>query len=174
MAENNYLISQSGVALRLMTEEDTDKIIKWRNSKSVMDKFIVKTPLTREIHQNWIETKIKTGLARQFIVCLLEDNTEIGSVYFRDIDNEKHTAEYGVFISEEYTGKGYGTIALKLMKDIARNDMGFKTLTARIVDGNIPSVRAFEKNGFVYDERTESFMDNGVNKKVIFMKCNLD
>lgn len=173
MTDNKYIISQNGVGLRLMTEADTDKIIGWRNSKSVMDRFIVKTPLTREIHHNWIETKIKTGMARQFIVCLSDNDTEIGSVYFRDIDNEKHTAEYGVFISEEYTGKGYGTVALKLMKDIARDDMGIKTLTARIVEGNIPSIRAFEKNGFIYDERTESFSDNGTDKKVVFMKCNL-
>ena len=61
MTDNKYIISQNGVGLRLMTEADTDKIIGWRNSKSVMDRFIVKTPLTREIHHNWIETKIKTG-----------------------------------------------------------------------------------------------------------------
>ena len=97
----NQLISGSKVFLRLMTIEDTDLIIKWRNSERVYKNFIYQKPFTREGHLQWIHTMIDTGEAIQFIICEKETNRPIGSVYFRDIDDMNHKAEYGIFIGDD-------------------------------------------------------------------------
>ena len=44
------------VYIRPITEEDTDLIIKWRNSDAVRPYFIYQKPFTREGHLNWLKT----------------------------------------------------------------------------------------------------------------------
>ena len=74
-----------GVYLRLMTEEDTDRIVAWRNSEAVRKNFIYRKLFTRESHENWIRTKVKTGEVVQMIICDISTDTPLGSVYIRDI-----------------------------------------------------------------------------------------
>ena len=87
------------VSIRKITRKDTKKIIKWRNSKAVMNVFIDRNPLTKEQHYNWLETKVKTGEVVQFIIS--DDEKDIGSVYFRDINNNHKKAEIGIFIGDD-------------------------------------------------------------------------
>ena len=49
------------VRIRKITEQDTDNIIKWRNSPDVNINFIYRRPLTREDHLNWLHKKVETG-----------------------------------------------------------------------------------------------------------------
>ena len=102
---------QELVRLRLMTAGDTAKIVAWRNRDFVRNNFIYQELFTEEGHLCWIREQVEPGYVVQFIICLA-DGREIGSVYFRDIDREKGTAEYGIFIGEEDAlGCGYGTAA---------------------------------------------------------------
>ena len=174
MASDRYVIKKDNIGLRPITEGDTDNIIRWRNSREVMDNFIDRTPLTREVHLNWLENKVKTGKVAQYIICILEDNkeTEIGSTYFRDIDHEKHEAEFGIFISHEYTGKGYGTKVLDLMKQTGFNTMNFEKISLRVLKDNIPAIRSYEKNGFTVTGDEEYFYVGDEKKTVMFMECS--
>ena len=111
-----YIDETAGIYLRLMTYEDTDLIVKWRNTDSVRKNFIYQALFTRESHENWIRTKVETGQVVQMVICEIEGDRPIGSVYIRDIDHDHHKAEYGIFIGEEVArGKGYGSAAAKLM-----------------------------------------------------------
>lgn len=72
--------------------------------------FLRRELLTKEIHNNWLNKMIETNKAKQFIIYVKEDNRPIGSIFLKDIDLEKQTAEYGNFIGEEdCLGKGYGS-----------------------------------------------------------------
>ena len=105
----HFLIKGTKVALRLMTEDDTDLIVKWRNNERVRNNFIYREMFTADIHKNWIENHVKPGDVCQMVICdLSEENRPVGSVYYRDIDNVKKEAEYGIFIGEDDAlGKGY-------------------------------------------------------------------
>ena len=158
------------VYLREITTSDTDDIIRWRNSENVVKNFIYRKPVTRKDHLNWLKTKVKTGQVRQFILCLNDTGNGIGSIYFRDIDNEKHTCEFGIFIGEEgATGKGYGYEGQKLAMDTAFGEMGMKEVELRVLEGNIPAIRNYEKCGFTVVPGHEEFTEAG--EKVIFMKA---
>lgn len=147
-------IELGAVYLRPITLEDTDLIVKWRNSDRVRRNFIYQKPFTREGHLAWMREKVAVGQVVQFILCQTEDDLPVGSVYFRDIDRDNRRAEYGIFIGEEAAaGKGYGTAAAKGAVAYARDVLGLHKLMLRVFADNIAAVRSYEKAGFVQEGR---------------------
>ncbi len=160
------------IILRRMNSDDTDNIIRWRNSDIVMNHFIIRTPLTRPVHENWIKTKIETGQVEQFIITIKDSGKEIGSIYFKDIDHALKTAEFGIFIGEESElGKGYGYEAQKLALDYAFNEMNMETIILRVLSDNAAAINNYKKCGFIKMD-DKSFVANieGQEHEVIFMK----
>lgn len=137
------------IYLRLMTRDDTENIIKWRNNDVVRSQFIYQKLFTKESHEKWIETMIDTGKVVQMVIMLVEGDRPIGSVYIRDIDKEHKKGEYGVFIGEEdCLGKGYGTEAAELMTEYAFEYIGLHKLMLRVYADNERAIRSYEKAGF--------------------------
>ena len=94
---DRYVDEGAGIFLRPMTHDDTELIIRWRNSEAVRRNFIYQKPFTREGHENWIRTMIDTKKAVQLMICEIASGRAVGSVYIRDIDREHNKAEYGIF-----------------------------------------------------------------------------
>lgn len=138
------------VYLRPITRDDTERIVRWRNSDRVRKNFIFQKPFTVQGHIEWMETKVASGEVVQFILCETEGDRPVGSVYFRDIDPQNNRAEYGIFIGEEdAAGKGYGTLAAKGAVGYAGNTMRLHKLMLRVFADNAAAVRSYEKAGFV-------------------------
>lgn len=168
--KKSLVIEGQDIYLRLMNEEDTDNIIKWRNSEFVRRNFIYQKPFTREGHENWVRTMIDTGKVIQFIICTKEARP-IGSVYLRDIDRTHNKAEYGIFIGEkDALGQGYGTQAARLMIDYAFEQLKLHKLMLRVLAENQQARRSYEKAGFVQEAylKDEVFLE-GEYKDVIYM-----
>lgn len=147
---DKYVDEGAGIFLRPMTYEDTDLIIKWRNSQAVRRNFIYRRPFTREGHENWIRTMIDTGRAVQMMICCISSGRPVGSVYIRDIDREHNKAEYGIFIGEpQARGKGVGTAAAGLMLRYCFQEERLHRVYLRALAGNDRAVRSYEKAGFV-------------------------
>ena len=89
------------VVLFPLREEDAPLIIRWRNTKRVRDHFIYRKPFTLQSQEAWFKDEIGSGRVLQFLMVEKASKKPIGSVYFRDIDPENRTAEYGIFIGEE-------------------------------------------------------------------------
>lgn len=138
------------IYLRPMTDEDTEDIIRWRNSDAVRTKFIYQAPFTRQSHEKWVETMVRTGKVVQMIICEKNGDKKIGSVYIRDIDTVHRKGEYGIFIGEaEARGKGYGTAAALLMKRHAFSKLHLHRLFLRVFADNARAIASYEKAGFV-------------------------
>lgn len=138
------------VCLRLMTEEDTDLIVSWRNKDFVRERFIYQELFTHEGHLHWMETQIKTGHVVQMIICLIQDGSAVGSVYFRDIDREHRKAEYGIFIGEETAlGKGLGTETAILALDYAFHELSLHRVMLRVLSDNARARKSYAHAGFV-------------------------
>lgn len=145
-----YRDEAAGIYLRLMSREDTDAIVAWRNSDGVRKNFIYQTLFTRESHENWIRTMVETGKVVQMIICELGTDRPLGSVYIRDIDRQHRKAEYGIFIGEETArGRGVGTAAAKLMLRYCFEEEGLHRVYLRAFADNVQAVRSYEKAGFV-------------------------
>ena len=140
------------ITIRKITEADTDNILKWRNSKHVMDVFIDRNLLTKEIHTNWLNNYVKTGKVAQYIIHDEDDDKDVGSVYLKDIDYKNKKAEFGIFIGDENSiGKGIGVQAAKQLLDIGFNELGLNKIFARILQYNQASYKMFMKLGFKQD-----------------------
>lgn len=166
-----YRDEQAGIYLRLMTYEDTEKIVEWRNSDSVRKRFIYQGLFTKESHENWIRTMVETGKVVQMIICEIGTDRAVSSVYVRDIDNIHHKAEYGIFIGEkEARGKGYGTAAAKLMVRYCFEELRLHRLFLRVYAENERAIRSYEKAGFVKEAhlREDVYID-GEYKDIVLM-----
>ena len=83
-------------------DKDTDNIIKWRNQPFVRNMFLQKEILTKEIHENWMRTMVKTKKVEQFIIYLKENDKAIGTVFLKNIDNNIFNGDIGYIKSIEY------------------------------------------------------------------------
>jgi RimJ/RimL family protein N-acetyltransferase len=161
------------VHLRPMTPSDTPKIVAWRNQDFVQKNFIYQEPFTEEGHLAWIKNQVEPGHVVQFIICL-DDGREIGSVYFRDIDREKKTAEYGIFIGEEAAiGCGYGTQTAKLALAYAFGAMEMDRIFLRFLSENTGARISYEHAGFrLIPDRQETVQLRQGACQVLFMEID--
>lgn len=163
-------MSAEKVYMRPITAADTAKVVEWRNKEFVRKNFIYQKPFTEEGHMTWLREQVEPGHVAQFIICVAD--REIGSVYLRDIDREKETAEYGVFIGEEEAlGRGYGTAAARLMLEYGFETLGLKKIFLRFVEGNAGARKSYEKAGFqmIEDKRERVKLEQG-ERTVFFME----
>lgn len=160
------------IILRPITKKDTKKIVEWRNNDRVFQNFIFSEKFTEDMHNHWMDTKVKSGEVVQFIICVRETNKEIGSVYFRDIDYKKGVAEYGIFIGDDAeTGKGYGKEAAKLALEYAFNVLDLKMIFLRVFADNVSAVSSYKAAGFVETEYRKSAVEkDGKLRDLIFME----
>lgn len=145
-----YKDESAGIFLRLMTYEDTEDIVRWRNSDAVRRNFIYQALFTKESHENWIRTKVETGDVVQMIICDLATGKGLGSVYIRDIDRHHNKAEYGIFIGEaDARGRGVGSATARLMLQYCFEEEGLHRVYLRAFATNEQAIRSYEKAGFV-------------------------
>lgn len=160
------------VYLRPIKITDTDRIVAWRNQDFVRKNFIHQELFTKEGHLSWIRTQVEPGNVVQFIICLQSDR-EIGSVYFRDIDRESGTAEYGIFIGEEDAmGCGYGTAAAKEALAYGFTKLHLHKIFLRFLADNIVAQKSYENAGFRMSNRVDTVTTLQGEREVRFMEID--
>ena len=169
--KGTYRDEAAGIYLRPMTLDDTDRIVAWRNSDAVRKNFIYQALFTRESHENWVHTQVETGKVVQTIICELETDKPLGSVYIRDIDRQHNKAEYGIFIGEPAArGRGIGTAAAKLMLRYCFEEEKLHRIYLRALSGNEQAIRSYEKAGFVKEGYLkDDVCIDGVYRDIVWM-----
>jgi len=157
--------------LRLMTIEDTDRIVSWRNNPRVRNHFIYQKPFTRQGHLDWVKNKVNAGEVIQFIICEKETDRPVGSVYFRDISREHHKAEYGIFIGEDdAVGRGIGSEVCRLACEYGFTVEKWHKIILRALSDNKAAIRSYEKAGFEREAYLkEEVCIGGVYRDVVLM-----
>lgn len=166
-----YRDEEAGIYLRDMTLEDTDLIVKWRNSDGVRKHFIYQALFTKEGHEQWVHTMVETGKVVQLIICEADSDKPVGSVYIRDIEKQHNKGEYGIFIGEEEArGRGLGTAAARLMIHYAFEELGLHRLFLRVYADNMRAIGSYEKAGFVREAYLkDDVCINGEYRDIVLM-----
>lgn len=137
------------VMLRPIRSDDTDLIVKWRNNPNVLKNFIFREHLTREMHYDWMINRVAKGEVKQFIIIEKYTNQPVGTVYFRDINEKFHSAEFGIFIGEDDArGKGYGSETAQLFVKYGFEDLGLHRISLRLFEDNERAYQSYQKAGF--------------------------
>ena len=136
------------IAIRPIAEEDTPRVIAWRNAPHVLQNFIDRNPLDEETHARWLANHVDAGKAAQFIICA--DGADVGSVFLRNIDRVHQKAEFGIFIGDDaQTGKGVGTKAATQIMAYGFHTLNLNKIYLRVFADNGAAVHCYEKAGFV-------------------------
>lgn len=167
----NIIVNKEDIKLRPINYLDTELIVKWRNEKFVQDNFIFRQKFTHEMHNNWMKTKVSKGKVVQYIICKANESP-IGSVYYRDIDKECKSAEFGIFIGEkEAIGHGFGFKAASLFIDYGFTSLGLDRIILRVLKENGRAIHIYKKIGFTeIFEVEEELKPTGEQVDVIFME----
>ena len=171
MSDKEILKTGKPLSLRMITGEDTDLVVKWRNNPRVRDNFVYREVFTRETHENWLEKKVFTGDVVQMIIMEKNNLRPVGSVYLRYTNEDKTEAEYGIFIGEDdYRGKGFGSESAKIIVNYGFHVMKLHRIFLRVLKSNAIAVSSYKKAGFEVEgiARDMVYLD-GSYHDIIFM-----
>ncbi|MEK9207617.1 MAG: GNAT family N-acetyltransferase [Patescibacteria group bacterium] len=117
------------IDLRPMTMKDADRMLEWKNYPETR-KFAIAShdDIKLEDHLKWLEKNL------QYFQIILCDGEVCGAVRVQD-------NEISIWIDRTFWGKG---IATGVIKKVSK-----KGFTAKIVDGNVASMRCFIKCGYL-------------------------
>ncbi|GFI22376.1 putative ribosomal N-acetyltransferase YdaF [Lachnospiraceae bacterium] len=171
----DLILKGTYIYLRPICVEDTERVVRWRNDRNVVKNFIDRTPLSQEIHLDWLNNKVQKGCVHQFVVCRNIDKMPLGSVYLQNFEEKNKKAEEGIFLGEEQAyGKGVGTEAAKLMLNYAFEYLKLHKVLARVLAYNQASLRMHQKAGYVQEAyfKDELFLDGKYEDLVFFGAIN--
>ena len=147
----NKLLSNDHITLRALEPTDLDTLYRWENDTALWVVSDTAAPYSREAL--WHYLKEYTGdiyAQRQLrlMVTLSADGTPVGTVDFLNFDPLNNRAELGLFIADEFRGKGLGREALDLLTAYARDHIGLRQLYVFIALDNEACLHLFEDYGF--------------------------
>ena len=130
--------------LRPLIEADiTDEYVKWWKKRKFTKYLETKSMTKDKAIKHLRETQISGG----FLCAIVVDEVHVGNI---KLNNERILS---IIIFPPYQGKGYATEAIQKMVAFVG-----KPVTAGVRGGNIESLRAFKKAGFVEVGRSQDII----------------
>ena len=135
------------VKLRPLQKEDGLISWKWRNNPEIW-KYTSNKPsgVTPEIETQWIEKVIKRTNEKRYAIIV--DDVYVGNIQLTDIS--ENDGEFHLFIGDtNYWGKGVATEAVKLILNIAKNELHLKKVYLKVSKDHFVARKLYQKAGFV-------------------------
>ncbi len=150
------------IFLKPIELNDSQLIIKWRNSPSVRNHCFDKTEITEESHKRFYDSFIKTGKYKQFIVYRIDDDYgvisyPIATIYLKDIDRFNQRCELCIFTSndEEWNTESQKKAILSML-EIAFNQEKMRKVYSYVLKKNDDEITLLERSGF----KREALLEN--------------
>ena len=129
----------------------TDRYLSWFNNESVVEfSGGGKKNLTKQKVLDYIKKGIDTGRYYMWAIFIKEKNLHIGNIKVGEIDLKNNVSALGTIIGDvDYWGKGLATEAILVAQKLAFDKYNFRKLSDTILAGNIGSLKAYKKAGWV-------------------------
>lgn len=171
------------VSLRPSTMEDRSMVFEWL-CHSDLTRFMLGPPTFPDNPApSWEEfiddyapyffDGTQPRLGRSFIILL--DGQPIGQVNHDRIYPKDRSTELDIWLSEsKYTGKGYGTDALKILCEYLNREFGCKKFVIAPSRRNEWAIRSYEKAGFAETTQIPEGFSPDYDDAVVLVKTMKD
>ena len=139
------------IKLRALEPTDLDVLFAWENDASLWAVGSTIAPFSRKQLWDYIENydnDIFSARQLRFMVEDVENGNAVGMVDLFDFDPVSRRASVGIMIDAKCGNKGYGTRALQLLCDYARQTIAMHQLVAFVPVKNEYSRRLFARCKF--------------------------
>lgn len=148
--QNPFIIGERVYLRPLEPGQDNRDYARWRNDEEIRRYFNV-YPSSEARGKDRIEELYKSFSHIIFGVALKSDNTLIGIVGLKDINQLNQSAEFYNIIDRAYWGKGYSTEATKLMIRYGFMELNLNRIQTQDMEENVGGWRSDEKAGFKHE-----------------------
>ncbi len=164
------------ICLAPIVASDADTLVSYLNSPEIMRNSLSHSgEYTRSDAMRWIsianahEDLFKP--TRDFAIRKLDSGKMIGAVnlLMKESSYNRHLAELGYWIGEEYWGNGYMTDTIGAFTTWTFENLPVKKIVATTFEENTASARVLEKNGY----EQEGFLKENIYKSGIYIDCKL-
>ena len=162
----NQLIKNDVIALRPLEPTDLDTLYNWENDSTLWAVSDTVAPYSRASLWQYLENYTGDIYAQRqlrLMITVNNDGTPVGTIDFINFDPLNNRAELGLFISQEYRGKGLGRQALELLTAYARDHIGLRQLYVYIALDNDVCLKLFENFGYRQAGVLKSWVKRGTS-----------
>jgi len=150
------------ITLRALEPEDLDVLYKWENDSRLWQNGSTLTPYSKFALRDYLEKSLQDTISQsgQLRLIVEEKATRIpiGTIDLYDYDPINQRAGIGILLDEEFRKQGYGAETLCLIEDYAFRFLLLTQLYAYVPVSNIPSIKLFEKCGYVHSGVLKSWI----------------
>jgi SAM-dependent methyltransferase len=142
-------VSREHRLLRFAEGRDADSIFAWRNDPWIVSLSLSGRAVTPAEHRAWFPSALDRTAHLLFVV-QSDDGAEVGTARLDRADRE---ASVTIYLVRPHTGRGLGPRAIDAAcRQAFAHWPGVTVIRASIRHGNLASVKAFRRAGFVMDE----------------------
>lgn len=137
--------------LRALEPEDLDVLYRWENDSDLWHFGSTLMPYSKFALREYLSNATQDIFqSRQLRLMIVEksENKAIGTIDLYDFDPLNLRAGVGILLDADYRKKGYGSLALHLMREYAFRFLLLNQLYAYVPENNEPSYRLFRGNGY--------------------------
>ncbi len=146
-------LTGKNIVLRALEPSDLDFLYQMENDESVWEVSNTSTPYSQFILKQYLENSHKDIFEvkqLRLVICTSENQKAIGCIDLFDFEPKHHRVGVGILISSEKDKqKGYASEALQLLTNYAFTNLNVHQVYANIPEDNLPSIKLFEKLGFL-------------------------
>jgi len=148
-----------GAALGALNSTHMERVREWRNDEKII-RWCRQTDLISDTEQQaWFDRQSKDASIKMYSVFHGPDM--VGVCGFTSIDPLAAHAEFSLYVSSKFQGKGIGTKALKTLFNHGFLSLGLNQIWGEVLAGN-PALALFEKLGMKKDgTRRDVYFKNG-------------
>lgn len=139
------------ISVRAMEPNDSELLYHWENNRELWNVSLTQTPFSKFVLDEFVDTAhqdIYTNKQLRLMINDLASNETIGTIDLFEFEPQHARCGLGIYILEEYRGKGYASECLSLIKNYVFTNLHLHQLYALVADTNKPSLALFEKSGF--------------------------
>ncbi|MDT0688306.1 GNAT family protein [Salegentibacter sp. F188] len=165
------------VYLRALEPEDLDFVHELENTEEFWEVSSTQVPYSRFMIKKYLENAhrdIYDYRQLRLVICN-RAHKAIGLIDVFDLEPKDRRAAIGILISETVErGKGYGAESLSLICNYCFKHLALHQVYANITDGNLVSLKLFEKKGFrkVGVKKEWNFLNGSFRDEVMYQLIN--